>query len=78
MVATKQNKAQDVETEIKNEAVASSQQQPNQTVRSSKPDNPVSLGSVQKEASKTIPPRTTPTPHWCPSGLTPIQRRRIQ
>jgi hypothetical protein len=33
---------------------------------------------VQKEASKSITPGTTPAPRWCPLGLTPSQRRRIQ
>jgi hypothetical protein len=34
---------------------------------------------MQKWASKTIMPGTTPTtPHWCPLGLTPSQRRRFQ
>jgi hypothetical protein len=33
---------------------------------------------VQKRALKTIAPGTTLSPCWCPSGLTPSQRRRIQ
>jgi hypothetical protein len=36
------------------------------------------VASGQKKASKTIVPGTAPTPHWCPSGLTPSQRWRIQ
>jgi hypothetical protein len=32
---------------------------------------------VQKEVSKTIAPRTAPSHHWCPPGVTPSQRRRI-
>jgi hypothetical protein len=41
-VATKQNKTQDEETEIRAEIVASSQQQPNRIVRFDKPDHPIS------------------------------------
>jgi hypothetical protein len=77
-VAAKQNKAQGKETEIRADAMASSQQQSNQTVRFGKSDPSVSLGSVQKGDSKTIAPRTTPSPHWCSLGLMPSQRRRIQ
>jgi hypothetical protein len=77
-VAAKQNKAKCEETENKYEAVASSQQQPNQTVRFGKPNHPVSPGSMQKGTLKTITPRTALSPHWCPLGLMPSQRRRIQ
>jgi hypothetical protein len=45
-VAAKQNKTQGEETNIKADAVASFQQQPNQTVQFGKPNHPVSLGSV--------------------------------
>jgi hypothetical protein len=76
-VASKLDKTQGERTKIRVEAVASSQQQPNRTVRFGKPDHPVSPGLVQKGASKTITPETTTTPHWCPLGLTPRQRRRI-
>jgi hypothetical protein len=78
VVAAKQNKAQDEETKIIAEAVANSQQQPNWTVRSGKPDHLVSLGSVQKGTSNTIAPRTAPAPRRCPPGLTHNQRKRIQ
>jgi hypothetical protein len=47
-VAAKQNKAQGEETDIRAEAVASSQQQSNQTFWFGKPDHPVSPGSVQR------------------------------
>jgi hypothetical protein len=77
-VASKQNKTQGKETNIKTEAVASSQQQPNWTVRFGKPDHPISSGSVQKGALKSIVPGTTLALRWCPPGLTPSQRRRIQ
>jgi hypothetical protein len=33
---------------------------------------------VQKGVSKTIAPGTPPSSRWCPPGLTPSQRRRIQ
>jgi hypothetical protein len=66
-VAEKRNKAQGEETEIRVKAVASSQQQPNQTVQFGKFDYPVSPGLVQKVVSQ-----------WCPPGLTHSQRRRIQ
>jgi hypothetical protein len=45
-IAEKQNKALGEETEIKANAVASYQQQPNRTVRFGKLDHPVSLGSM--------------------------------
>jgi hypothetical protein len=43
-----------------------------------KPDHPVSSASGQKKPSKTTTPGTALAPHWCPQGLTPSQRRRIQ
>jgi hypothetical protein len=70
-VATKQNKAQGEEIEIIAEAVDSSRQQPNRTVRFGKPDHPVSPAPRQKKALNAIVPKTAPSPHWCPSGLTP-------
>jgi hypothetical protein len=60
-VAEKQNKAQGEETDIRVEAVASSQQQPNQTIQFSKPDHLVSPGSVQRKSSETKAPETAPT-----------------
>jgi hypothetical protein len=78
VVATKQNKAQGEETEIRVEAVASSQQHPNRTIWFGKLDHLVSLGSVERGTSNTIASGTAPTPHWCPPGLTHSQRRRIQ
>jgi hypothetical protein len=76
-VAVKQNKAQGKETYIKAEAVASSQQQPNQTVRFGKLDHPISPRLVQKGVLKTIVPGTPPSSRWCPPGLMLSQRRRI-
>jgi hypothetical protein len=58
--------------------MASSQQQPNRTVWFGKPDHPVSPRSVQKRTLKTIVLGTALSPRWCPPGLTPNQRRRIQ
>jgi hypothetical protein len=69
-IAAKQNKAQGEEIDIRAEVVNSSQQQSNRTVWFGKPDNPVSLGSVQKGVSKSTTPRTALAPHWCPLGLT--------
>jgi hypothetical protein len=60
------------------EAVASSQQQPNRIVQFDKPNHLVSPRSMQRGVLKTITPRIAPSPHWCPPGLTPSQRRRIQ
>jgi hypothetical protein len=77
-IAEKQNKTPGEETEIKAKAVANSQQQPNRTVWFGKPDHLVSPGSKQKRTSRTTVPGTAPAPHWCPPGLTPNQRRRIQ
>jgi hypothetical protein len=72
-VAAKWNKAQGEETDIRAEAVASSQQQPNWTVRFGKLDHPISPGSIQKRVSKSTRPGTTPAPCWCPLGLSHSQ-----
>jgi hypothetical protein len=77
-VAVEQNRAQGKKTKIRAEAGANSQQQPNWTIRFSKSDHPVSPGSGQRKTSRTTALRMVPTPHWCPPGLTPSQRRRIQ
>jgi hypothetical protein len=77
-ITEKQNKAQGEETEIRAKAVASSEQQPNWIVRFGELDHPVSPGSVQKGVLKTIAPRTASSACWCPLGITPSQRRRIQ
>jgi hypothetical protein len=76
--AAEQNKAQGEKMEIRPEAGTGSQQPPNRTVRFPKPDHPVFLGSGQRRPSGATAPETTPTPRWCPPGLTPSQRRRIQ
>jgi hypothetical protein len=57
---------------------ASSQRPPNRTVRFPKLDHPISSGSGQKGTPRTTALGTAPAPHWCPPGLTPSQRRRIQ
>jgi hypothetical protein len=77
-VVAKQNKAQDEETKIKANAVASFQLQPNWIVRFGKPNHPFSLGSVQKGALKSTTPETALAPRWCPLGLMHSQRWRIQ
>jgi hypothetical protein len=77
-ITKKQNKAPGKETEIKAKVVASSQQQLNRTVWFGKPDHLVSPGSGQKRTSRTTASGTSPAPRWCPPGLTPSQRRRIQ
>jgi hypothetical protein len=77
-VATEQDRTLEVKTETKTEAGTSLQQSPNRTVWFPKLDHPVSPGSRQKEASRTIEPGTAPTPCSCLPGLMPSQRRRIQ
>jgi hypothetical protein len=73
----KQNTTPSKEIEIKAKVVASSQQQPNQTVRFGKPDDPVSPGLGHKRMSRTTMPGTAPAPRCCSPGLTPNQRRMI-
>jgi hypothetical protein len=64
--------------EIRTEAGASSQQQLNRIVRFAKPEHPVSPGSGQRRISWTTMTETALAPRWCPLGLTPSPRRRIQ
>jgi hypothetical protein len=49
-----------------------------QLMVTSKPHSLVSSTSGQKKASRTTAPGMAPAPRWCPPGLTPSQRRRIQ
>jgi hypothetical protein len=77
-VVVEQSKVPREMVETKIEVGTSSQQPPNQTVQFLKLDHPVSSSSGKKMASRTTAPRTAPTPHWCPPGLTPSQRSRIQ
>jgi hypothetical protein len=77
-VAAEQDRVPEAKIETKIEAETCSQWPPNRTVRFPKLDHLVSLGSEQKKASRTTAPRTAPTPYWCPPGLMPRQRRRIQ
>jgi hypothetical protein len=73
-----QNKAQGEKTETRIEVKAGSQQSSNRIVQFSKLDHPVSLGSGQKRTSRTTAPEMAPALRWCPPGLTPSHRRRIQ
>jgi hypothetical protein len=77
-VAVEQDKAQGKKEEIRTEARSSSQKQQNWTIWSGKLEHPVSLGSILKGISRTTMIETSSTPHWCPLGLTPSQRRMIQ
>jgi hypothetical protein len=60
------------------EAGTSSRWPLNRIVQFRKLDHPVSVASRHKKPSSTTMLGTAPTPHWCPLGLTPRQRRRIQ
>jgi hypothetical protein len=73
-----QDKAQGKKTKIRVEAGASFQKKQIWTVWFHKPEHPISPGSVQQGNSRTIVSGMTSVPHWCPPGLTPSQRRRIQ
>jgi hypothetical protein len=77
-VAAEQDRVLEVKAETKIEAEASSWWPPNRTVQFRKPDHPISSTSGQKKPLRTTTPGTAPTPRWCPPGLTPSQRRRIQ
>jgi hypothetical protein len=77
-VAAEQNKVLEVKAETKIGAGTSSQWPPNRTVQFPKPNHPVSLASGQKKPSSTTASGTAPAPRWCPPGLMPSQRRRIQ
>jgi hypothetical protein len=77
-VAAEQDNVLEVKAETKIEPRTSSRQLPNWTVRFPKPDHPVSLDLGQKKTSKTTAPGTALAPCWCPLGLTPSHRRRIQ
>jgi hypothetical protein len=72
-----QDKAQGEKMETRTKVGASSKQLPNWTVWFPKMNHLVSPGSEQKRTSRTTAPGMALTPHWCPSGLTPSQRRRI-
>jgi hypothetical protein len=73
-----QSKVPKAKTETRIEAGTSSRWPQNRTVQFPKLDHPVSTTSGQKKASKTTAPGTALTPHWCPPGRTPSQRRRMQ
>jgi hypothetical protein len=77
-VAAKQDRVLKAKAETNIEAGTSSQWLPNQIVQFSKLDHLVSLASGQERPSRTTAPEMAPTPRWCPPGLTPSQRRRIQ
>jgi hypothetical protein len=77
MVA-EQDRVLQAKVETKTEARTSSQWSPNWTIRFPKLDHSFCLGSGQKKASRTFAPGMAPAPHWCPPGLMPNQRRRIQ
>jgi hypothetical protein len=49
-----------------------------QFAAAAKLDHPVSAASGQKKPSSAIAPGTALAPRWCPPGLMPSQRRRIQ
>jgi hypothetical protein len=72
-----QDKAQGNKEEISTEIGTNSQKLQNWTVQFGKPEHPVSPESVQKGTSRISTQGTTPAPHWCPTRLTPKQRRRI-
>jgi hypothetical protein len=76
--AAEQSRVPGVKTETRAEAGTSSRQPQNWTVWFSKSNHPVSAASGQKRPSKTTVPRIAPTPQWCPPGLTPSRRRRVQ
>jgi hypothetical protein len=76
-VAAEPDRVPEEKTEAKTEAGTSLQWPPNRTVRFPKPDQLVSSGSGQRKASRTTASGMAPTPHWCPLGLTPNQRRKI-
>jgi hypothetical protein len=63
---------------VKIEVRTSSRQPQNRTVWFPKLDHPVSAAPGQKRLSGATTLKTAPAPHWCPLGLTPSQRRRIQ
>jgi hypothetical protein len=77
-VAIEQSRALGEKVETKTEVGASSQQPPNRIVRFPKPNHLIYPGLRQKRTSKTTMPGMTPVPRWCPLGLTPSQRSRIQ
>jgi hypothetical protein len=77
-VATEHNKVSREKTETKTESGTNSRQPQNRTVLFPKPDHPVSVAPGQKQPLRTTVLRTAPAPRWCPLGLTPSQRRRIQ
>jgi hypothetical protein len=78
VVAAEQERVTKTKAETKTEAGTSSRWPSNWTVRFPKPGHLVSLASGWERPSKTTTPRAAPTPHWCPPGLMPSQRRRIQ
>jgi hypothetical protein len=47
-------------------------------VTATKLDHSVSSGSEKKGTSRITVPGMALVPRWCPPGLTPSQRRRIQ
>jgi hypothetical protein len=77
-VATEQDRVLDANVETRAEAGTSSWWSPNRTVQFPKPEHSVSSVSGQKMPSRTTALGTALIPHWCPLGLTPNQRRRIQ
>jgi hypothetical protein len=77
-VTTEQDKVLGARAEARTEAGTSSQWPPNWTIRFPKLDHPISTVSGQKQMSRTTAPGTTPTPRWCPPGLTHSQRRMIK
>jgi hypothetical protein len=54
--------AQGEETDIRADAMASFQQQPNWTIWFGKSEHPISLGSVHEGVLKSTMPRTAPAP----------------
>jgi hypothetical protein len=77
-VAEEQNRVLKVKIEVRIEAEPSSRCPPNRTIRFPEPDHMASAASGQKRMSRTTMPWMAPAPRWCPPGLTPSQRRRIQ
>jgi hypothetical protein len=69
-VAAKLNKVPEEKAETKIEVRTNSQRPPNRTLWFPKLDHLVSSSSRQKGMSRTTALRMTPTPHWCPPGLT--------
>jgi hypothetical protein len=76
-VTTEPNRVLEEKAETKTEVGTCSHQPPNQTVQFPKLDHPILSSLGQKITSRTTAPGMAPTPHWCPPGLMPNQRRRI-